>query len=374
MEKANVYENFKKKPISEIISYILFLLSVILVAASTKTHDYISYSKNYYGYMNSNFEVGYTYISNFLFSLGVSFDIFKLITMGIGMILIRSTAKKILGSEMLWIYYILYMIYPLALDSPAIRNTLAMSITIFAFPYLIDKKRGSGIKYMLLIFVASLFHGTARFYYLLIVLRIYNKQHSIINKLLRLSFAILILNAIIMSLYKPYLTIVLNIMEQFLVSNDYMDIKKTVYFDIVGNFGFLLFAGYQLLSIYVIKHITNIFESRLRDVNSPNKNENMKLYNFAKYLLYCDVLLLLLVPVYRVNSNYFRLFRNIIPLIYISILSSLRNVKSHKIKTIAIIALFFVATIVFAYLQIEPEKEIIFFTLFSDNWIINLFR
>src|SRR5699024_4357750 len=109
-----------------LISIAIFGITVVLVSGDTKTNDYLPYSYNYYGIINSEFEAGYEVISSLFYEIGFSFDFFKLISFGFGFILMSATANKILPKYSLWKFYILYMIYPLTIDAAAIRNTLAM--------------------------------------------------------------------------------------------------------------------------------------------------------------------------------------------------------------------------------------------------------
>lgn len=353
------------------LSFLMFIFTLILLVGNTKTHDYIPYMNNYYGYIQSDFESGYTFISEKFNGLGISFDIFKLISMGTGLLLINYTALKFLTKKMLWTFYLLYLIYPLVLDTSAIRNTLAMCIVIYAIPFLSKDTKKDTLIYTLLIFVASLFHMISLIYLLLLLIKVYDNRKRINKKISKVIFIFLIFNMLLMIVSRGYTTMVLNLIETFFMNSEIISNEKSVYFDIVGNFGFLIYIFYQLLSIFCLKYVCHFHKQQGEKTN----NSVAKLYDITKYIFFINLLMLIISPLYRVNSNFFRIYRNITPINHMAILSML-NTKNNKktTKIYGVILIYFLATIALAYIQIEPMKEIAVYTLFTDNWIINLFK
>lgn len=168
---------------TNIMAFLLLVVLYVLMAATNNQNglngDYLAYSSLYnhflYGGGLSNI-TGYTtdygfMILMFLVSkLGISYNIFLALLTLVSIYLIKATISKITTTYNLFL--VCYTLTPFFYDVFQIRFFFTYSIILFALQFIIFEKKKSYIKYTLLVLFASLFHKTAIFFLLYLLLKV----------------------------------------------------------------------------------------------------------------------------------------------------------------------------------------------------------
>lgn len=354
------------------LSTILFFIIIVLLSGNTATYDYVAYWNNYYGVMNSNFEAGYKFTTDLFFAIGLTFDQYKLVMLSLSLLLINQTAKKILPKYSLWIFYFFYFIYPLSLDAAHLRNTIAMAIVLYSIPYLSQENKISTIKFILLILLATLFHQTSVIYLFFIGIKLYVNKKVINKSLVKFCFTLLLLLSVAFTFTPQLFQNVLNLAANIIISNENISNQNTIYFNVTGNYGYLIFTAYQLFTIIILSYVWKNYKNETPIFSNLDKIKDIE--NLLKYVKYINICMLILVPFIRSNSNFFRLYRNLIPINHMLIISTVRLKNIKQAQCILIIIIYFFITLVFAYIIISPQRERLIDTMINDNWIINLLK
>jgi len=153
----------------------VFFLDILLIASAALLYafrnvmeaDTIVYYTVYESFTNSfetvptsfyGIDMGFILFMKLFATLGIPFEIFRLIVFLLSCTLIISTVKIITKNYAL--VFCLYLYFPFCYDSDQIRQFFAYSIVIFGLRYLFEDKR-SVLKYLICIFVSSMIHITS---------------------------------------------------------------------------------------------------------------------------------------------------------------------------------------------------------------------
>lgn len=345
----------------------LIVLFSVLIGANSGTHDYNSYFYSYEGITSPAFETGYKWIENFFGTIGFSFDVFKLVVFAFSIFSISIIAKKY-HANLLFVF-ILYFLYPLPLDAAAIRSTLAKSVFYLSF-LLLDIKGKSLNVFLLvgLLLLSSLFHVSMLIYVIpVVVFLLYNSNSTKGKLLLKLLAVLTIIIGTVSAFYRPFLYALITI----LTNSSLFENEKSIYLVILGNWGFIFYGIIQTVYLYVL-YLVRLQLVELSSTSVIDKSEYKAVYSFVTALLVFGITLLALLPIYRMNSNYFRFFRNLIPMIYVAVsyvLNKRNSVNNNRTYTILFCT---ISTTMFVFaVDVLSEKKILWDTLFSNNWIFN---
>lgn len=142
----------KNNKIIAVIS--ILVLSIIMAFANTEFGDLFVYSTRYSNLAYSgNMEFGFILYYKLFSTIGLSFNIFRLITFYICCALVCSFIKRYTGNFHLII--LLYMFTFFVFLAIALRNSISVSIIVFSIGFLIDRKR---IKFIIAVLIAASFH------------------------------------------------------------------------------------------------------------------------------------------------------------------------------------------------------------------------
>lgn len=335
-------------------SDIAFLILVILIGGST-SYNLPVYENAYSSPLGMEDFTGnewlYSIFVEVFKSWDVSFRVFFLIMQTAGLLLIRSVANKYLTNAGVLLFYLLMFIYPLGEIKSAFRNGLAAYLVTFALPFLLSGKKKDIIKYIFLIFFASGFHRTALIYIIFLCKPLYDKQKPSIQKTCRIIFMSFILVCFVIAFNPFFISLIQPILSQLMDSEE-MEIRL-FYLEVAGNMGFVIYSSFQLILMFI-----------LRKMNTPIGGSNNR---FVEMIIFADFILLFLVVGYKMNSNFFRLFYNLLPLNYIAIISLKNAIKKNKqIYYIAIITI-----IAFGIFQEYHYWDENILSSFNNNWILS---
>ena len=290
------------------ITNVIFFLMWFIIGFNTDNADYtLGYCVPYYDLSQNYFETGYRYLNiprkNLRVNIfSISFDFNDSNVVFYYVILIKKYARFPVFVT------ILYMIYPLLLQSVQIRNALAAAIVIYALRYLDQNERC--YKYLFFVFLAGSIHNISLIYFLLVFTR--KKTVSFVFKISGCIFIFLYI--IIIFFQNKILSLLYFLLKDervYLYANlneQHLFIKSMLPYIIVGGL---------LLYIFIVKKKRYI---RLKNISSQDKT------------LFKSGLTLLLgfLPLFLIDGNYYRIWAFFLPVIYIAILNM--NQYSGKLK------------------------------------------
>lgn len=327
----------RKKPFILLPVNIIFV--VILVYGTTKTGDYAIYELMYTtGYSRNTIEVGYNFWTDVCNALGMTFNQFWL------------SLVIIFGAVILWVFskfsnnyplfFSLYYIHMIFIDIVQIRTFCVGSIFTLAIYFLFQGKRKI---YMLLLLLAVSFHIQILFFAPLVFFD-FTKQLTI--KFIKWSGGIMLGLCAFLFLIGNKMTFIAN-MGISLISSLGSD-TKTVYFNTTTRFGFLLYFALHLGAIAV----TYYCRSKVRDSQSHNEVIDFcnKCLTLQMYCIFC-------FPLIMINMNFYRLYRVIYIVNYISwamILDSMKTTRQYYKSVFAI----FAATLLYRLPLVHGNNQI----------------
>lgn len=287
---------------SKICTAYILIVMYILAALKTSSADHELYRYNYNNLAGSlgNRYAGYTMFQKFFYDMRLTFEqynlAFYLIVLSFLVIAIRILTKNI-NSVLSY-----YMIFSYAIDVVQMKSFIADTFSLIGIAIVIkmmsSKDRKTSMKTWAIaaicMIIAASMHFVNAFYLILIAIYLIMKNRKNIGKrMFALSVA-----AILMS-YSSILTIILNYGSLIgIVSNiDYL----SAYITRSGRFGFLLYAVWILIII---------FSCRFNREHLLNNNEQSEISIFI-------LTSLMIIPLLMLNSEFSRLLRIYMILLYI---------------------------------------------------------
>jgi len=310
---------------SKFISVLLIIFMWILFWGNYYNHDYEVYFNLYNtnGIYAETIEFGFIFLINLGNLLNMNYHTF-LSTIYIGcLILIHTTVKKYTSNFNL--VYLFYFFTPFLVDIIQIRNFIAMSLVIYSINFLFEEKN---TLFLVLILFAATFHRQALVYLTLVLINLFKRNKNIINYMILLSISF----SIIMLFNNKDIPFWEEISGLFNLE------KVNIYMDSQVNLGFIIYWGRQLISNIVI-YISLKLNSPLKTQDGNFKSVQTK---FTYLIYWVNKILLLFLPLYLIDSNFYRISRNTLILNYIVFAITLKNIrkKSNKIIYLLIIVLY----------------------------------
>ena len=353
---------------SKIISFCLIILMCVLMGANTNNPDYNTY-ETIFNLGAVPPDPGFFLIIKLFRFLGLNYETFRLVLSIFGIVLIHQTLNKLTSNYSY--FYVLYFIFPFFIDIVQIRNFLEMAIMIYAMPFLLQDTLKGYIKYTILIIFAASIQITAILYLLFLLINIV-KRFTIIKYI----FVIVIISAITISLNRSFF---IGIVNQLSTNFGYYDERINYYSEVLTRNGYFFYWGVQLCFLYITKILfsgtnnlknQNVIEGkREMQINKLTQNENY-VNSFCELVFWANIISLIFMPTYVLQALYFRLFRNLVPLNYIAIISSLQYLPPKSLKKITITLALFGLSIVLFYVDIgKPFYETIIIKIFENNWV-----
>lgn len=280
------------------VFFIMFLL--LFFSGNFKNPDYNNYVKMYEQAQPTFFsikstEFGFITLLFFAKTLGFTYQFFIFFIASICFLLISKTIFSN-SPEPISVFYF-WFLFPFLLDAVQIRNFIAMSIVIFAISFLLENKKNALFKYIVLILIAMSFHMLASFFLIFIL---YKKRNLI-------PYIVLIICCVFIFYY---------IIKHYIQSAKF----SFYFFNNSTILGFLIPA-----TIHIIILLLNNFLFKKNSFKYSSKE--------LQYFQVCNQIGKLsctFIPFYYINSQFIRLFRNIIILFYIAFSIHFRYLKPAK--------------------------------------------
>lgn len=367
------YKIKKKYLPGQLSSFFMFLIVILFAVANINTFDYPEFEASYYGVINTKFESGYAFFEDLFFSLGVNFDFFKLVLIGFSMLLVHRTVKRYIHSSLVWMFYIAFLVFPIDFFAYSLRNTIAISIVIFAFKFLLEDNKFGVLKFIIFILIAMQFHVSSFVFIVFVIIPILSKNNNKLMLRLFLTFVLVISTLLIIS------SQALQLFMNFVINNVLPLVgaggHKSGYFQIAGRWGFLLSVIPHLLFFILLnmckKNLNKYDKGSDRQIDHGDEKIN-NINKFVSYVYYSNILLTFVIPIIRVNFEFTRIFKSITPLYYIAVIAVISFLKIRNRRYYPIVLLLFITVIINYFIYVWPYRTITYYTLFSDNWIINL--
>ncbi|MBZ4644424.1 MAG: hypothetical protein JG767_2033 [Deferribacteraceae bacterium] len=337
-------------------------------------NDYINYKIRYDSIGNvSLFEsaqVGYTFLMKVGNLLNLDFFAFRMLVTAICLLLLYKTVIKRYAYNSNYIL-LMYMMYPMIIDSEHFRNFIAMTIFLVAIRFLERNLLKDKIKFLVLVLIAFSIHTAFIFYTPLIFVNANDKNRLV--KGIATGTIFLTIVAFLNNNQVPFLQLILKFFD---------DEKVIRYLSSRTNFGFLIPVILHLISIILVywsrkviirkNFKTNIMDE-LNDSINYNQKKRVADIEFINLVFWINIIGIVFFPLYMMSTTFYRLARNFLILNFI-----VYSIASNKLKRGSAYKLIFNSTVIASVtlwlvmdliITTRPERVLIQF--FTRNLFFN---
>lgn len=286
--------------ISRLRYVLLFIFIWILVGFNTGNADSSQYVAMFNAAKVGNFyyaERGFLYLCMLVGKMGFSYQVFLAIYSLIALLLISDFIKQ--NTDYPALALLLYGLFPFLFDAVQIRNLMVEAIFLFALKYLKEFKIKNMLKYIALIAFAATQHAIALVY--LVFLFVYFKDKK------RIGFYSIMASIAFIVLYKTLLERILMIITSNRMNYSFSDTSTPLSTIIKYS---LYFGACVLIGLFSCHRKRIILQNN--DVVDMNDQEITESEFWSKII----IISIFLIPFIIADSNYTRLFRNCLLIIY----------------------------------------------------------
>ena len=305
----------------------LFGIAVVWFLSVFVNEDYVDWPAYQTMFENSSTlyftkDIGFGFLCYLLNNLGFPAISLRIVIFTVGYFLLHLSLNKLNVNKLLFLIF--YSYYPVASDAMHLRTCIVSFIFIYAVVSYINDR--NWVKYVLLIIFAALFHKMAVFYLPMILINKVEKN----NKYTKEFLAIL---TIIFGSNRSLVSYVSSVLVEVSKSVDLGNIKNSVGSGI--EYGWIIDWIVQLLFLGFLFYIKRYFEKKYCKAPHPTNN-----------IFWVNVIALLFLPFYFISFDYFRLFRNMLAVNYMSFCLYIQDFYSVGTKRIPKkkITAFFIST------------------------------
>lgn len=316
----NLFFAYKKRS-SKLLTIATFIGIFLLIGGAGPnydfTSDYHAYEFRYNNLENvsllGSFEIGYTLLMKLGNALALDFFAFRIIIIVVCFILIYQLLIKKYAANSNYVL-LLYLLYPIIIESEHFRNFIAMTLFFIATSFLLENGIKNKIKFSTLLLLSSSIHTVFILYFPLVIANGKCKNNIIYGVALgsSLLFLIMLLN----NNQIPYISSIISLID---------DGRFLYYLENTTNFGYLIPLTLQLSSIILIYWSKNI-------VSKDNLEKNYKSIKFVNFVYWINVIEIIYFPLFIINTNFYRLSRNLLLLNFIVYSIASNNIKSSAYK------------------------------------------
>jgi len=341
---------------SRSVAFFLFLFLWILFGWNRGNVDYDNYVRGFswaQGALRFNSEVGTQLLYKLFILLGLEYRHFLIFISLVGLLLINASIKTYTNNVAFVLS--LYLIFPFIIDVVQSRGFLSMSIILYASRYIIEERKRGTLKYLILILLASSIHYSAIFYITLLLIKRKN-----ISSLTILASALTIAGLVV-----AFTNLIPKLLLVFVPFE-----KVSHYLDNRLNWGILIAAVVYASNFILVYYSYQKVKSIQEQTNSGDISQEAG-FRFVEAVYKINILLLLLFVLYVFNMVFFRLYRNILILNYISYSICLTHIKpKSKEKYLFGIVIITFTVGLFIYYIIAPYYHAVFLPVFQENALI----
>lgn len=357
---------------SKIIFFAFLVYLWILFAWNIGSADYYTYSYYYVQSVNEplftgvfGVEPGFQLFAKFANLLGLNYNGFLCIYSAAGLLLIASTIVKF--TKKFNMVLVLYFIFPFCLDVVQIRSFMAMAIMIFAVRFLAQNGNINIIKYVLMIFIAALFHNAAIAYLVLLLVRIRDKRKLFWTTCFLVGIVCVIVW--LTAIFEINISVIERRQDYFVTRTSFATNLMII----------CLFAFGAAIAILIQKFIlrqrslasTEAAKLSLdRDIMEMSSTQIL----FADVIVKINIVIWIILPLVVFSTEFMRIYRGILPLTYIAIsyiaITKIRpNTKLVRVATeVAFVAFVLLMFWFWIYYGLANQA---FYPIFEENALFN---
>lgn len=369
-----IYAFTKKK--SKPLLFITMAGVVLLVGGAGPNYSGFNHSRDYLNYSISyaniehisifnDYHIGYNLLMKIGNFLHLDFFIFRLLVITICLILIYNFIIKKYSLNHHYVL-LMYLLYPLIIDSEQLRNFIAMTLMFIGLQYLKNKSFKNNIKYLFLILISASFHFVFLLYSLFLLQGMKNRK--LLIKLLIFTTLIFIIVAVINNNDIPFLNLIIDSIE---------DDKVIRYLTSKTNFGYLMPILLHSLSVLILYWSSRIIKRKATLICNNSKethlNNIQQELSYVDLVLWINIICILFFPLYVINLQFYRLIRNLLILNFVVFSIASYSLKPrtfykflYNISVIISITLWFYLDLI---IRTNPESVLIPF--FTQNFFLN---
>lgn len=340
----------------------IIVLMIVLFGGNNDNLDYHAYSTMFYGRKSdySSTEFLYYGLMHIFSKMGTSYEVFNLFLIALALIILSIAAYSYIGFSIEFAF--LYFLWPAFIDWLQIRNMVAMSFITLALAVLgREEGKKKYLGYIILIIIAMGFH-TGALAYLPIVfvygMRINSRQKNIFMALCAAA-------AIAISIPSSGVNIVINILYKIFGANDF---RVNAYSSNMVRIGFLM--------NWMIQIALYIFAVKAEELYNRYSDDGLVYEKYFSLISRTMLYMFIFFPIYRLNTNFLRLTRNLIPSFHIIFvllngcyIKSAKNSFYKEILSYDICYIAFIVAVMVVQLLIPHYIDLII-PLFEKRWLL----
>jgi hypothetical protein len=303
---------FKKKTSRLLVFFTLVFILLMIVGAGPgytgimDSNDYSNYKIRYDKIGSENLlydpQIGYTILMKIGHFFNLDFFYFRFLIIGICLFLIYFFFINRYSKNYNYIL-LLYMIYPMIIDSEHFRNFIALAILLLGIRFLENNSFKNKLIFFIIIIISSSIHFA---FILYLFLLLGNKKNS--NKIPKVIAIVAIILSVIVFINNnrvPFLMPLLSI-----IGNE----KLIRYLTSRTNYGFLIPFMLYIINFIMIFWSRQIVVKNYKNSDKSNSND----LGFINLVYSINIIGFIFFPLYMLSITFYRLARNFLILNFIS--------------------------------------------------------
>lgn len=344
---------------------IILFLMIILLGLNHSNPDSEIYENNFLSNYYLNLDILFGVLNYIAKTIGISWPQLRFIYYYFCILLLMVSIHKI--TKQVGLFYLLYILSNFFIDAVQVRNFIGSILVLYAFTFIIKKKSGTIITGLLILLIAALIQRTHFIWFIFLIgFLILKKFKVLILPYILGSFLIAILITILITIPTIF-NMLINLLSFIPIKalQDYLTSRNPD-----ASVGFIFFCW-----IPSIINLILIWYCRKRLF--INKNSiSFSTRNYIDLVYYINIVAVICFPLYYINTNFYRVGRNILFLNLIIYAIYFKNIYHHKInlEIFAFIGIVLITFIYYFYATYIYNSEYIYtvvFNTFTNNYLLD---
>ncbi|MGO3914015.1 EpsG family protein [Enterococcus viikkiensis] len=320
--------------------------------------DRAQYRRMYANPLKYNEEWGYTHLQLFAGKLGLSFQVFFAIIIGICLSLVIYTIIR--NTDHPGIVISLYFIFPYLMDAAQVRSFLSACIITAIIPLLLNRNVKNGLLYTVGIFAASMFHYSAYFFLLLLI------SYFVSSKVILPLFVALAL---------VLMGNIFNLLKFFAAMIPFLSNKIDRYLnpDLLTSHSELRSYAIYLFMLFALTIVTGLILNQYQDaevgIHRRSNKPVTRCGDMSSLMLKLDSILMLALPLISISVSYDRIIRTVLIIHYIYFSKVFSTSLPKLVKVLYFITLLMFVLYYFWFFIYSRFSAAVFWPFFQGNLI-----
>lgn len=329
---SNAVFAFRKKQSRFLVVFTLIVICLLMSGAGPEyfsnggTLDYENYQRAYenleQGSLDNSYEIGYMLLMKIGNLFRLNFFCFRLLVIAVCLMLVYKLVLKRYAYNSNYVL-MMYMIYPMIIDSEHLRNFIALTFLLISIRFLEERKPSNNLKFLMMIFISGCFHSSFFFYVPLIFAN--TKDKNMLGYMFAIGAVLLTLISILIQDQSAFLNA---------VSNIFSDDRALNYFSTRTKFGYLIPITLHLISITLVFWSKKIITIKNRESNTQSRSifrekehTSINDVEIVNLIFWINVIGMIYFPLFTMSLQFYRLTRNLLLLNII-----VYSITSYKFK------------------------------------------